>query len=135
MPFAKLCFSGQHDYESVKKKLNRQGGMLSYLGTDDMKQIEDLIAGGDTKARNAYDAMVYQIAKEVGAYAVVLKGDIDAIIITGGIAHSNTFVDKLKEWIVFLCPRVLLYPGEGEMEVLARGVLRVLRKEEDAKTY
>ena len=109
--------------------------MLSYLGTDDMKQIENRIAQGDTEARNAYDAMVYQIAKEVGAYAVVLKGDIDAIIITGGIAHSNTFVDKLKEWIAFLCPQVCVYPGEGEMEALARGALRVLRKEEDPKNY
>lgn len=135
IPLAKLCFSGQHDYEGVKKKLNRQGGMLSYLGTDDMEQIESLIAQGDTEAHNAYHAMIYQIAKEVGAYAVVLKGDIDAIIITGGIAHSDTFVSKLKEWITFLCPHIYVYPGEGEMEALARGVLRVLRKEEEAKIY
>jgi butyrate kinase len=79
--------------------------------------------------------MVYGIAKEVGAYSVVLKGDIDAIIITGGIAHSEKFVSCLKDWISFLCPKFYVYPGEGEMEALALGVLRVLRGEETAKEY
>ena len=135
MPLAKLCFSDQHDYESVKKKLNRQGGMLSYLGTDDIEEIEERIARGDKEAENVYNAMIYQIAKEAGAYAVVLKGVIDAIIITGGIAFSENFVSKLNDWIGFLCSTLFVYPGEGEMEALARGVLRVLRREEDVKTY
>jgi butyrate kinase len=135
MPLAKLCFNGEHTLDTIKKQLNRQGGMLSYLGTDDIKEIEQRIARGDREAENAYNAMIYQIAKEVGAYAVVLKGVIDAIVITGGIAHSDTFARKLKEWISFLCSEIFVYPGEGEMEALARGVLRVLRKEEDVKTY
>jgi butyrate kinase len=79
--------------------------------------------------------MIYQIAKEAGAYAVVLKGKLDAIIITGGIAHSKTFVEALMEWIGFLCPKFFVYPGEGEMESLALGVLRVLRGDEIAKSY
>lgn len=135
MPLAKLCFNGQHTLDTIKKKLNRQGGMLSYLGTDDIKEVEERIARGDSEAENAYKAMIYQIAKEVGAYAVVLKGTIDAIVVTGGIAFSTNFVTKLKDWIGFLCSKIFVYPGEGEMEALARGVLRVLRKEEDVKTY
>jgi butyrate kinase len=79
--------------------------------------------------------MIYQIAKEIGAYAVVLKGDIDAIIITGGIAHSQNFVNGLQQWIGFLCKKFYVYPGEGEMDALARGVLRVLNTEEELKIY
>jgi butyrate kinase len=135
IPLAKLCFNGGLKFDDIKKKLNRAGGMLSYLGTDDMQVVEERISGGDEQAGAAYDAMVYGIAKEVGAYSVVLKGKMDAIIITGGIAHSEKFVAGLKEWIKCLCPKILVYPGEGEMEALARGVLRVLREEETAKEY
>jgi len=135
IPLVKLCFSGDYKYEDLKKKLNREGGLLSYLGTDDIQEIEKKIAKGDKETENVYNAMIYQIAKEVGAYAVVLKGDIDAIIITGGIAHSQKFVSSLRDWISFLCDKCYVYPGEGEMEALALGVLRVLRKEETAKEY
>jgi butyrate kinase len=134
IPLVKLCTCG-NKYEDIKRKLNREGGLLSYLGTDDIQEIEKRIAQGDKRAEAVYSAMVYQIAKEVGAYSIVLKGDINAIIITGGIAHSEKFVSSLKEWIGFLCPKFHVYPGEGEMEALALGVLRVLRKEETAKDY
>jgi butyrate kinase len=135
IPLAKLCLSGDYQCEDIKKKLNRKGGMLSYVGTDDIQEIEKRIGQGDKEAESVYNAMVYGIAKEVGAYSVVLKGDIDAIIITGGIAHSEKFVSCLKDWISFLCPKFYVYPGEGEMEALALGVLRVLRGEETAKEY
>ena len=135
IPLAKLCFSGDFTFDDIKKKLNRAGGMLSYLGTDDIEAVEERISAGDKEAEAAYTAMIYGIAKEVGAYSVVLKGMIDAIIVTGGIAHSGRFVAGLKEWTGFLCPKFLVYPGEGEMEALARGVLRVLREEETAKEY
>jgi butyrate kinase len=135
IPLAKLCFSGDFEFADLKKQLNREGGLLSYLGTDDMPEIEDRINQGDKEALLVYDSMIYQIAKEIGAYAVVLKGDIDSIVITGGVAHSENFVSRLKEWIAFLCPKFFVYPGEGEMEALAFGVLRVLRKEEKAKEY
>ena len=135
IPLVKLCFSGEYKFEDLKKKLNREGGLLSYLNTDDIQKIEQRIAHGDKEAEAVYNAMIYQIAKEVGAYAVVLKGKIDAIIITGGIAHSDKFVSCLKDWISFLGNKFYVYPGEGEMEALALGVLRVLRKEETAKEY
>ena len=135
IPLVKLCISSGCEYDVMKKKLNREGGLLSYLGTDDIRDIEQRIAQGDKEAQSAYNAMIYQIAKEVGAYTVVLKGEIDAIIITGGIAHSEKFVSQLKGWTSFLCPKFFVYPGEGEMEALALGVLRVLRKEEPAKNY
>lgn len=134
-PLAQMCYSGAYKLDDVKKKIQREGGLLSYLGTDDIPTVEKRIAEGDQEADLAYRAMIYQVAKEVGAYAVVLKGRIDAIIITGGIAHSKNFVEKLKEWIGFLCPAIHVYPGEGEMEGLCRGVLRVLAGEEDAKPY
>lgn len=135
MPLIELCFSGNYQFADIKKKLLRQGGMLSYLKTDDIQAIEERIAKEDKEAELVYNAMIYQIAKEIGAYAVVLKGKIDAIIITGGIAYSENFVQKLKEWVRFLCPTFYVYPGEGEMEALGLGVLRVLQKEEEAKTY
>ncbi len=135
MALVRLCFSGKFTADDVKRKINREGGMLSYLRTDDMQSIEARIDAGDSEAAAAYNAMIYQIAKETGAYAVVLKGEIDAIIITGGIAHSERFVSKLREWIGFLCPKIFVYPGEGEMEGLARGVLRILNKEESLRSY
>ncbi|MEO0095156.1 MAG: butyrate kinase [candidate division WOR-3 bacterium] len=135
IPLVELCFSGKYSESEMKKKLLREGGLLSYLGTDDIQEVEKKIARGDKYAEQVYNAMIYQIAKEVGAYSVVLKGKIDAIIITGGIAHSEKFVNTLKSWIEFLCPKFFVYPGEGEMEALALGVLRVLIGEETAKEY
>lgn len=135
IPLAALCFSGKYTPEEMKKTINRKAGLLSYCGTDDIKEIEQRIDAGDTTCALVYDAMIYQIAKECGAYAVVLKGKIDAIVITGGIAFSGRFIEKLKEWISFLCPTILVFPGEDEMEALARGVLRVLQNEESARIY
>lgn len=135
IPLAALCCSGAYSFAAIKKKLNREGGLLSYLGTDDIQDIEHRIADGDKRAESAYHAMIYQIAKEIGAYAVVLKGELDAIIVTGGIARSEPCMNFLRSWIGFLCPRIIVYPGEGEMEALALGVLRVLRNEEVLQHY
>jgi len=135
IPLAEICYSGKYSAADLKKKLLREGGLLSYLGTDDIKEVENRISQGDKEADLVYRTMIYQIAKEAGAYAVVLKGKLDAIIITGGIAHSQGFIEALKQWIGFLCPRFFVYPGEGEMESLALGVLRVLRGEEEPKRY
>jgi butyrate kinase len=135
MGLIKFIFAHDHKPGDLKKILNRQGGMLSYLGTDNMAEIEERIIKGDEQAERTYQAMIYQIAKEIGSYAVVLKGKIDAIVITGGIAHSTNFTEQLKSWIGFLCPTILVYPGEGEMEALARGVLRILNKQEQVKIY
>ncbi len=135
IPLVELCFSGKYKESEIKKKLLREGGLLSYLGTDDIAEVEKRIDSGEKYAELVYNALIYQIAKEVGAYAVVLKGKIDAIIITGGIAHSKKFVNGLKSWIKFLCPKFFVYPGEGEMEALALGVLRVLKGEEEPLEY
>jgi butyrate kinase len=135
MGLAKFIFERGYQYQDLKNQINRQGGLLSYTGTDSVEEIETRIDDGDEEAAAVYDAMIYQIAKEAGAYAVVLKGAIDAIIITGGIAHSKRFTDKLRSWIDFLTGRFFVYPGEGEMTGLAQGVLRILNKEEEVKVY
>ncbi|MCK4386268.1 MAG: butyrate kinase, partial [candidate division Zixibacteria bacterium] len=80
------------------------------------------------------DAMIYQIACEIGSRAVALKGKVDAIVLTGGLAHSDYLTGKLKEWTSFI-GKVMVYPGQDEMKALALGALRVLRGEEEAKTY
>ena len=111
-----------------------KGGIVAYLGTNDMRFVEDKVAEGDHKYILPYKAMAYQISKEIGCLAPVLKGKVDAIILTGGIAYDKTFVGWIRERVSFIAD-VLVYPGEKEMESLALGALRVLRGEEEAKTY
>ena len=131
---AKLCYSGQFSAAEMKKRIVGNGGLIAHLGTNDSIEIEQMIEKGDEKARLIYEAMGYQIAKEIGAMATVLKGEVDAVLITGGLAKSDILVDWIKERVSFLAS-VYLYPGENEMESLALGGLRVLRGEEEAKTY
>jgi butyrate kinase len=120
--------------EEMKKRMVGGGGLVAYLGTNNCQEVEKRIEAGDKKAKIVYEAMIYQMACEIGARAVALKGEIDAIVLTGGLAKSKVLVSKLKEWIGFL-GKVLVYPGEDEMKSLALGGLRVLRGEEEAKTY
>ncbi|MDP2960662.1 MAG: butyrate kinase, partial [candidate division Zixibacteria bacterium] len=89
---------------------------------------------GDKKAEIIYNAMIYQIACEIGARTVALKGKVDAIVLTGGLAYSDMVVEKLREYVGFIA-KILVYPGQDEMKALALGALRVLRGEEEAKTY
>ncbi|MCJ7508405.1 MAG: butyrate kinase [candidate division Zixibacteria bacterium] len=131
---AKLCFSGKYDYSQMYELITRKGGLLAYLGTDDVQEIEKRIEKGDQKAKLIYEAMVYQIAKEIGAMATTLLGKVDSIVITGGIANSKKLVNSIKERVKFIAP-VMVFPGEDEMEALTLGVLRVLNKEEEAKEY
>lgn len=131
---AKLCVSGKYTWAQIYERLTKKGGLLAHLGTDDLKDIEKRINRGDNKARLIYEAMVYQIAKEVGAMATTLKGKVDAIVLTGGMANSKNFIKIIKEKVKFLAP-VLVFPGEDEMEALTRGALRVLKGEEKAKEY
>lgn len=132
--FAEWCFSGKNTLDEIKKRMVGGGGLVAYLGTNDCREVENRIAKGDKEAENIYDAMIYQIACEIGKRAVTLKGKIDAIVITGGLAKSEMLVGKLKEWTGFL-GKILVYPGEDEMKALALGALRVLRGEEKAKVY
>ena len=131
---AKLCYSGEFSAAEMKKRIVGNGGLIAHLGTNDSIEIEQMIEKGDAKARLIYEAMGYQIAKEIGAMATVLKGEVDAVLITGGLAKSDILVDWIKERVSFLAP-VHIYAGENEMESLALGALRVLRGEEEAKTY
>lgn len=129
-----LCFSGEYTFAEVGKMIKGKGGIVAYLNTNDMRFVEDKVAEGDEAYILPYKAMAYQISKEIGGLSAVLKGKIDAIILTGGIAYDKTFVGWIKERVDFLAD-VLVYPGEKEMESLALGALRVLRREEEAKIY
>lgn len=130
----RLCYSDELTKEEIGKRIKGNGGVVAYLGTNDIREVEKMISNGDQKAELIYDAMVYQICKEIGAYATVLKGDVDAIILTGGIAYSSRIREEIEDRVKFIAP-VKAYPGEDEMIALAQGGLRVLRGEEEALDY
>ena len=130
----KLAFSGKYTEAELIKKLSRESGLKAYLGEADLRKVEERIESGDEKAKLYYEAMLYQIAKEVGACAIVLKGEIDGVILTGGMANSKKLTDILSDYISFL-GKVILVPGEFEMEALAGGAIRVLNNEESPKEY
>ena len=132
--FAEWCFSGKNTLDQIKKRMVGGGGLVAYLNTNDCKEVEKMIENGDKEAKAVYDAMIYQIACEIGKRAVALRGKVDAIVLTGGLANSEHVTDKLKEWVSFI-GKVMVYPGQDEMKALALGALRVLRGEEEAKTY
>lgn len=129
----RLCFSGQYSYDEVIRMINGNGGLMAYLGMADCKQIEKQ-AETDPQAKLCLDAMVYQVCKQVGAMASVLCGDVDQILITGGIAYSNNIVEKIRKSVGFIGP-VTVYPGENEMESLARGALDGLRGDEEIRDF
>jgi butyrate kinase len=129
-----MCFSGEYTKEDLRKKLIGGGGLVAYLGTNDGRVISERIKGGDDKARLIYDGMAYQISKEIGACSAVLKGDVDAILLTGGLAYDSLLTNWIKERIGFIA-KVMVYPGEREMAALAQGVLRVVKGIEELKTY
>lgn len=130
----KLCFSGTYSQAEMMKLLAGKGGLVSHLGTNDARTVERLIDEGDEHARLVYSAMAYTVAKTIGEMATVLKGDVDAIVITGGIAHSTYLVDEITERVQFIAP-IKVYPGEDEMKALALGVLRVLDGSVSAEAY
>jgi butyrate kinase len=127
-----LCFGGRYTKRQLWDAFIREGGIYSYLGTRDLCEVERRIAAGDGDAALIFDAMVYQIAKEIGAMATVLNGRVDAILITGGMARSERLVARLRSSIEWIAP-VVVYPGEDEQLALAEGALRVLRGEEQAR--
>lgn len=131
---AKLCFSGDFSFSEVKKMIKGEGGLVAYLGTNDAYEIEMRVRKGDEKAKFIQDAMSYQIAKEIGALGAVLKGKIDAILLTGGLAKNLLVVKYIEDMVSHLAP-VYDYPGEDEMEALAFNGLMVIKKEIEAKEY
>lgn len=129
-----LCYSGKFDKRAMHKKLRGKGGISAYLNTLDAREVEKMIEDGNEEARLVYEAMAYQIAKGIGDLATVVEGDVDAIVITGGIAYSDMMTSWIKRRVKFIAP-VEIVPGENELESLALGALRVLRGEEKASKY
>jgi len=130
----KVCFSGKYTQKEVMKMIKGEGGLMAYLGTTSAYDVENSMAEGDEYAALIYNAMAYQVAKEIGAMSTVLKGDVDAILITGGIAHSKWFVNQIIERVHRIAP-VHVYPGEDELKALAFNGMRVLAGETEAKIY
>ena len=133
-PLVDLCFSGKYSKDEVKNLLVGNGGLVSYLGTNDARVIEDRINQGDEEAKLYYDAMGYNVVKEIGAIYFAAKGHIDGILITGGIAYSEYFIDYLRKHVDPIMP-LKVYPGEDEMRALAEGAMRVLLREERSQCY
>ncbi len=134
MKLALLCFSGKYTLDQIKKIIFGEGGIYSYLGIKDFREVMEKVKSGDNQAKEVVDAMIYQIAKEIGAVATVLEGKMEAIIITGGMAYENYLVENLKKRIEFL-GKIYVYPGEDELKALAEGALRVLTGEENSLIY
>jgi butyrate kinase len=129
-----LCFSGTITYDEAKKLINGKGGLMAHFGTNQVTEVERMWRDGNLKAKLVLEAMAYQTAKAIGACAVVLKGKVDGILITGGIANSRLVVDYIKEMVAFIGP-VVVYPGEDEMQALAENALRVLSGEVECLVY
>lgn len=129
-----LCFSGQYYRDEVMKKLVGQGGLMAYLDTNDAREVEQMVERGDRKARLVYEAMAYQIAKEIGSMSAVLEGKVDAVALTGGLAYGKAFVEEISKRVHWIAD-VLVYPGENELEALNEGTLRILNNEEVPKQY
>ena len=130
----KLCYSGKYTEKEVYKKIVGGGGFNAYLNTNDMRDVEKMVEGGDKNAEEIRDAFIFQVAKNIGSMSCVLKGKVDQVIMTGGIAYDKQVIAGLKERVGFIAP-VTVYPGEDELLALAQGALRVLNKEEAAKEY
>lgn len=128
-----MCFSGKYTYAEMKKQIQGQGGLNSYLGMNDVKLIGEQ-AEHNAEAKFILEAMAYQVSKEIGAMATVLKGNIDAIILTGGIAYSKLITEYIKESVSYLAP-IHIYAGEQELEALVEGTLRILNDEEQVKQF
>jgi butyrate kinase len=134
MQLLDLCFSGKYTKKQIEGLLCRDGGLQSYLGTKDLLEVERRIDCGDAPAALVFDSMAYQIAKEIGAMAAPLCGKVDAILFTGGMAHSERLVAALSEYVKWIAP-ITIFAGEDELRALTEGVLRVLRGEEQARQF
>lgn len=133
-PLIRLCFSGKYTEEELIKKVHGKGGLVGHLGTTSVPEVLDRIMEHDLHAMLILRAMCYSIAKEIGTMAVALKGEVDAILLTGGIAHSKRVTDFIADHVDFIAP-IFVYPGENELRALAMNALAVLRGERESKTY
>ncbi len=129
-----LCFSGRYTEDQLKRRVAGKAGLMAHLGTTDVKRIIDMMHEGNKRAELLINAMIYHTAKSIAAEGAVLRGKVDAVLITGGMAYSDYIVSGLKERISYLAP-VYIYPGEDEMEALAQNALAVLKGEQEAREY
>jgi butyrate kinase len=129
-----MCFAEGADKAQILKQCKRNGGLMAHLGTTDSRDVEKMIENGDQHAKLVYDAMILNISKNIAKLTPDVNGKLDAIVLTGGIAYSKYVADAVREQVGWIAP-VVVYPGEDEMLSLALGGLRVLKGEEQAKTY
>ena len=134
MEVIKLCYSGKYTQQEMLQRTYVKGGLMEHLRTDDAREIEKRIVDGDEYAKLVYDSMIYQIAKYIGSLAIIMEGNVDGIVLTGGMANSNYAVEKIKKYVDWIA-KVFVMTGEYEMEYLGLSVLRVLKGEEDALIY
>jgi len=130
----KIAMSGDYTFKELARKLTKESGLKGYLGTSNAIEIEERIDAGDGKADLILQAMIYQVAKEIGAMATTLRGKVDAVILTGGLAHSERIVGLLRERVQFIAA-LAVYPGENELESLAEGGFRALDGETEILNY
>lgn len=133
-PLVRLCFSGKYTEEELIKLVHGKGGMMAHLGSTSVPDVLERIDKGDLHAMLVVRSMIYSVCKEIGAMAIALKGDIDAILITGGIAQSKRITDFMAEHVSFIAP-IFVYPGEDELKSLAENALAVITGEQKVKTY
>jgi len=129
----KLC--QENSLKDMKIKLTKNSGIKAYLGTNDMRDVVKRVKDGDEKATLIYNAMIYQISKEIGAMATTLRGEIDAIVFTGGMAYEDLTINKLWERVSFICDQKVVIPGENELESLAQGGFLAIDKQQEVLEY
>ena len=129
-----LCYSGRYTHDEARSLLVGRGGLVSLTGTNSVKELEQRESRGDEEAHKALDLLCYTVAKEIGRMAVALRGEVDSIILTGGIAYSRRVTDAIENYCRFIAP-VTVYAGENELRALAMNALRVLRGETQPKIY
>ncbi len=129
-----LCFSGKYEKKEIMKMLKGKGGFMAYLGTADGREVDQRGQQGDKEADLIFKAMAYQVAKEIGSLSTIFSGNLDGIILTGGLAYNERLTTLIKERIDFI-GGVFVYPGEGEIEALRDAALRIIRGEDKAQTY
>lgn len=130
----KACFSGEYTFDEMKKLINGKGGLVAHLGTNSFYEVEQNMAKGDAKSILITDAFLFQVAKSIGAEAAALSGEVDAILLTGGVAYGKEMMAQLADMVKFIAP-VKVYPGEDEMGALAGNGLAVLEGREEVKVY
>ena len=130
----RACYSGKLDQVNFFKQVQRSGGLISLLGTPDLRKVEKMIEEGDERAKLVYEAMALNVAKSLAKLSATVNGEIDAVILTGGVANSKMFVSLVAPRVKFLGPLAVI-AGENEMESLAGGVLRIIRGQEQAHVY